>query len=70
MANNTTTYTSEKDMDNTSSTATPWEVIAFRLINTACRDAAVAHAKILRAKRVKHAFYGLDQRAHFVESHA
>ena len=65
MANNTTTYTSEKDMDNI-----PWEVIAFRLINTACRDAAVAHAKMLRAKRVKHAFYGLEQRAHFVESHA
>ena len=65
MANNTTTTYTEKGMDNT-----PWEVIAFRLINTACRDAAVAHAKMLRAKRVKHAFYGLEHRAHVVDCHA
>ena len=65
MANATHTFTSEKDMSNT-----PWEVVAFRLINTACRDAAVAHAKILRAKRVRHTLYGLEQRARFVEHHA
>ena len=65
MANATSTFTSEKNMSNT-----PWEVVAFRLINTACRESAVAHAKILRAKRVKHAFYGLEQRARFVEHHA
>lgn len=53
-----------------SKTETPWEVVAFRLVNTACRESAVAHAKILRAKRIKHATYGLEYRAHVVERHA
>ena len=66
MANATRTFnSSEKDMSNT-----PWEVVAFRLINTACRESAVAHAKALRAKRVRHTLYGLEQRARFVEQRA
>lgn len=44
-----------------------WLVLAEQLVTQAQRDLTRKRAKELRAKKIKHVIYGLDQRARLKE---